>query len=689
MAGVAVGGEAQSTATVTVLFCDLVGSTERQTRMGDDAADHFRRVFFAALTDAVSSTRGEVVKNTGDGLMVVFRSSVVDAVTCASTMHDNAESLDVDEPAFVRVGVSAGEAAIEHGDWFGTPVVEAARLCAAADAGQTLVSEIVRALVGSRGGHQFRSVGTLSLKGLPGPVPAAAVIRTPIAAPRAEPRSRRRKPWPMAIAAGLVVVLIAAVVVVLTRDDSKTTATVPRTRDYTPRFERKPCPTDFAKQVPNGTCGDLVVPENRTKPKGRWIRLPITRAPARPGASSGPPTIAIGSFEDTTRTPSRDFGELIAFQSRTDGDRNAPRCPEFDSVAARLLARGQADLAVIADGQKALRACYDRVERSGMTLAHYNVDDAGRDVVDLISALHLREVNLVAGEAWSQLAYVVMRVAPDAVRTLTLENPETPHTGTWSDPTAQLGEAFDQYISLCRDNPRCRRAFPDLLTLAHGTWKQFKDHPRVVDVSVYGNKARVLLDGDRTAKTLATALLNREAYPLIAAGIAHPQVDLDATLAAQLDGYFLQPGFSWSVALSDWCSHDLYTIFVGHKLSSRTRPELAGIDDGFLEWACKAWPVPKAPDETFVDVASPVPTLIMVGLLHPFESPDFTATLVSGLPRASIVTFPTLGAGILREGIPSCVNDLRRQFLKNPQQHLDTATCAKGSPPITFVAGGG
>jgi hypothetical protein len=441
------------------------------------------------------------------------------------------------------------------------------------------------------------------------------------------------------------------------------------------------------KKVPNGSCGDLVVPEDRTKPKGRWIRLLMTRAPARAGAAAGRPTVVLGPFEDPARSPARDFGDLIGFQSRTSGPTNAPGCPEFDPVAAQWVARHQPDVAVVAAGQDALRKCHDRVARSGMSLAHYNVDDAGRDVVDLLSALHLGDVNLVAGEAWAQLAYVVLRVAPDAVRTLTLENPETPHAGAAQDPTAQLGAAFDQYLALCRAQQACARAYPNLPALAHKVWKQFNDHPHVVDVSVFGSKTRVFLDGDRTAKTLADALLTRQAFPLIAAGIAKPQVDLDAALAAQLDSMF-QPGSTWSVTLSDWCSHDLYTISVAHELSSRTRPELAGIDDGFLQWACKAWSVPQAPADSFLDIASPVPTLIAVGLLHPFDSPDFTATLVGGLPNATVLTFPTLGAAILGDGIPSCLNDIRREFLADPQRHLDTAgACEKNGPPINFVTG--
>jgi class 3 adenylate cyclase len=148
------GGSDRRTATVTVLFCDLVASTERHQLHGDDAADEFRREFFAALRAAADASSGNVVKNTGDGLMVVFRDSAVDAVSCATKMHENVEALDVDPPAYIRIGISAGEASTEHGDWFGTPVIEAARLCDAADTGQTLVNDVVRVLVGSRGGHQ-------------------------------------------------------------------------------------------------------------------------------------------------------------------------------------------------------------------------------------------------------------------------------------------------------------------------------------------------------------------------------------------------------------------------------------------------------------------------------------------------------------------------------------------------------
>ena len=93
----------------------------------------------------------------GDGLMVIFRSAA-DAVACGIAMQQAVcvVNRERDFGVGLRVGLSAGEAAEEEGDWHGTPVVEAARLCSAAAGGQVLVSDVVRALVGSRGEPSLR-----------------------------------------------------------------------------------------------------------------------------------------------------------------------------------------------------------------------------------------------------------------------------------------------------------------------------------------------------------------------------------------------------------------------------------------------------------------------------------------------------------------------------------------------------
>jgi class 3 adenylate cyclase len=153
--------------TIVICFTDMVGSTELLTRVGDAAFDDLRRRHFDVLARQVETHGGEVVKTLGDGIMSAF-GSASDAVSAAVAMQRavEAESRGASQAIAVRIGVSAGDATQEDGDWFGAPVVEGARLCTAANAGQILVSEVVCLLSGSRGGHEFRSVGALELKGL-------------------------------------------------------------------------------------------------------------------------------------------------------------------------------------------------------------------------------------------------------------------------------------------------------------------------------------------------------------------------------------------------------------------------------------------------------------------------------------------------------------------------------------------
>jgi len=156
-----------------VLFTDLVGSTELMSRLGDIAYDGLRGAHFADLREALSAHQGKEIKNTGDGLMATF-SSAVQALDCAVAMQQAADrqTSAPDSAVAIRVGLSTGEVTFEGGDVFGTAVVEAARLVAAARPGQILATAVVRVLAGTRAPTAITDVGPLDLKGLPDPVAA-------------------------------------------------------------------------------------------------------------------------------------------------------------------------------------------------------------------------------------------------------------------------------------------------------------------------------------------------------------------------------------------------------------------------------------------------------------------------------------------------------------------------------------
>lgn len=156
-------------------FTDLVDSTTYFAAIGDEAADEARRDHFRLISDSAAAHGGEVVKTIGDSVMLAFVSPT-EAVSCAVRIQQGAARTRARRGGpQVRVGINAGEATQEAGDWFGPPVVVASRLCGRAAGDQILVSEVVRALAGTRGGHQYKPIGLVELKGITDPVPASEV----------------------------------------------------------------------------------------------------------------------------------------------------------------------------------------------------------------------------------------------------------------------------------------------------------------------------------------------------------------------------------------------------------------------------------------------------------------------------------------------------------------------------------
>jgi class 3 adenylate cyclase len=168
--------------TATVMFTDLVASTELRQRLGEDAADLLREHHDRLLTDGVESNHGRVVKRLGDGVMAWF-ASCTDAVSAAVAIQ---QAIDLDnrrpggEDLAVRIGISVGDVTFDGDDCFGLAVVEAQRLESAAGPGSIWCTEVVAHLARGRGGRTFVPLGELSLKGLADPVPASSVSWEPI-----------------------------------------------------------------------------------------------------------------------------------------------------------------------------------------------------------------------------------------------------------------------------------------------------------------------------------------------------------------------------------------------------------------------------------------------------------------------------------------------------------------------------
>lgn len=173
-------GEAyEASAFRTILFTDIVGSTELTQRLGDSAAMTLLRRHDDTVREALSAFGGREIKHTGDGIMASF-TSATRAVGCALAIQERlraSATSDTDHPIQVRIGISAGEPVTEKGDLFGTAVQLAARLCASADPGGVLVSNAVRELCAGKQ-LQFDAGRELELRGFADVMRAYAALPT-------------------------------------------------------------------------------------------------------------------------------------------------------------------------------------------------------------------------------------------------------------------------------------------------------------------------------------------------------------------------------------------------------------------------------------------------------------------------------------------------------------------------------
>jgi class 3 adenylate cyclase len=156
------GGSDAERVLTTIVFTDIVGSTERAAALGDDRWHALLDNHDNVVRHELHRFRGREVNTVGDGFVAMFTSPSV-AIDCAEAIIDAVRPLGIE----VRVGIHAGEVEVRGDDIAGMAVHIGARVAALAGPSEVLVSSTVREIVaGSR--RRFTDRGEYVLKGVPG-----------------------------------------------------------------------------------------------------------------------------------------------------------------------------------------------------------------------------------------------------------------------------------------------------------------------------------------------------------------------------------------------------------------------------------------------------------------------------------------------------------------------------------------
>jgi class 3 adenylate cyclase/pimeloyl-ACP methyl ester carboxylesterase len=146
----------------TVLFTDIVGSTQQAAQMGDERWTELLGVHDSVARVEVERFHGEMIKHTGDGLLATF-DGPGKGIRCARSLASALRPFGIE----VRAGLHTGELERRGGDLHGIAVHIGARVMHAAGAGEVLVSAAVPPLVAGSG-IDFTDRGEHELKGVPG-----------------------------------------------------------------------------------------------------------------------------------------------------------------------------------------------------------------------------------------------------------------------------------------------------------------------------------------------------------------------------------------------------------------------------------------------------------------------------------------------------------------------------------------
>jgi pimeloyl-ACP methyl ester carboxylesterase len=440
----------------------------------------------------------------------------------------------------------------------------------------------------------------------------------------------------------------------------------------------------------------LVVPEDRSRPGGATLRLPVAifRSP-NPDAAPDPVIHLVGGpGGDLLGAASFYLGaggddilerrDYILFNQRgTHGAEPALECPE---MAEFTLALGQEPLAWPARQARELEfllGCQETLVARGANLAVYNSAENAADVADLRLALGYEQVNLYGISYGTRLALTVMRDHPEGVRSVILDSVYPPQVELHETLATNAHRAFQTLFAGCAADAYCRQHYPDLEAVFYRTVDALNTKPVTVKVQVQGNTVDAWLDGDILIGAVFGTLYRTDAIPwlptmIYQASRGHYE-PLRTPLEAMLDAGGISTGMHYALQCREEVAFESYreTVDMAADLPPQVAAHYATSQVFDL---CAAWGAGKAPPVENEPVASDIPTLVVSGQYDPITPPAWGRRATATLERGVFFEFPGVGHGVIRS--TDCGRQIGLQFLEDPTARPDAGCLMKHRGPV-------
>ena len=385
-----------------------------------------------------------------------------------------------------------------------------------------------------------------------------------------------------------------------------------------------PCTYAAEKGAIRASCGTLVVRENRADRRSRLIALPVTRILARSSHPlapifhlSGGPGETNMTFPQANRLAAQHDVVMVGYRG-VDGS-SVLNCPEVTAALENSNYLTKASLTAYSD---AFAACAKRLERSGVDLAGYTMEEQAADIEAARVALGYKHIDLLSESAGTRLGMIYQWMYPKSVDRSVMVGVNPPGNFIYSG--AEIDQGIERYSALCAKQPACRARTKNLAasvqhTAAHmpSSWFSLPIKP--------GNA----LVGTFLGLTEATSVDAPLSGPMtLDSWISAAQGDPSGLwLLSTMANLTLPTSFTWgefaSIGMADAQPVERYFS------SGADRGSIIGNPLGEFLWGAgglvHAWPANPGEDQYTSVQNSNVPTLLVGGTLD-FETPAQNAT---------------------------------------------------------------
>ncbi|MER7465366.1 alpha/beta hydrolase [Streptomyces sp. NPDC097981] len=472
------------------------------------------------------------------------------------------------------------------------------------------------------------------------------------------------------------------------------------------RYEPGPCPKtpEPVAALEGARCGTLTVPENRTRPGGRTIKLGVAIVAAvtanpKPDPivwlAGGPGDDAVGEAKMAIDGGlNRDRDVIFMSQRGTYSADPELLCPNIDEFNARAVGLVYDAPSTERLHVEATKACRDKLAGRGIDLSAYNDTESAADYADLRAALGIKEWNLFGISYGTHLALVSMRQHPEGLRSVGIDGILPPSRAgsalTWS--SARQG--FDGLFKACADQPACNKRYPGLPATFDRLVRQLEAKPVTTTVTLPGSPkpVKVVLDGGALVNWMTSATHVAPQVPLALDELAHGKPQ---RIARQWAGGKLSPqamgrvahGLGYGIFCSEWTPYESQEqalrggreAFPSYPRSVQAQaPQLT-----FLRPDCAAWNVPAAPRSIRDVTRGDIPTLAISGGFDSQTGADNGPYVARTLSKAKVVTVPYEPHVVFASS--RCAQEITVSFFDNPT--APKTGCLRGLKSPRFEVG--